>query len=123
MITKNFLSLALSPPCVFLLLPWAVAFLILNLVNTQDGGPNAVSRFLTLRAMSEEGTFRIDKRIGATSDWSMTPAGHYYSNKAPGPMLLGFPAFFVIDQVPRLWEKGYRDEHGHRHTPGYFQKT
>jgi hypothetical protein len=38
-------------------------------------------------------------------------------------MLLGFPAFFVIDQVPRLWEKGFRDEFGLRHIPGYFSKT
>ncbi len=106
-----------------LLLPWAVVFLILNLANTQDGGPNAVSRFLMMRAMSEEATFRIDDRIGATADWAKTPDGHYYSNKAPGPMLLGFPTFFVIDQIPRLWEHGFRDEHGQRHTPGYFQKT
>ncbi len=106
-----------------LFLPWAALFVVLNLVNTQDGGPNAVSRFLTLRAMSEEATFTIDKRIGATTDWSHTPDDHYYSNKAPGPMLLGFPAFFVIDQIPRVWEKGYRDEHGQRHTPGYFHKT
>ncbi len=112
-----------SPAVKYVLMPWAILFVILNLINTQDGGPNAVSRFLTLRAMSEEGTFTIDKRIGASDDWSHTPDGHYYSNKAPGPMLLGFPTFFVIDQIPRLWEKGYRDEHGHRHTPGYFQKT
>ncbi len=106
-----------------ILLPWGIIFIILNLANTQDGGPNAISRYLTMRAMSEEGTFQIDKRIGATDDWSQTPDGHYYSNKAPGPMLLGFPAFFVLDQIPRLWEKGFRDENGHRHTPGYFQKT
>jgi hypothetical protein len=76
-----------------------------------------------MRSMAEDLSFRIDNRIGATSDWAVTPEGHYYSNKAPGPMLLGFPAFFVIDQIPRLWEKGYRDEYGQRHFPGYFQKT
>lgn len=123
MMKENLLSLWRSPAVRLMLFPWAIAFLILNLVNTQDGGPNAVSRFLTMRSMSEEATFTIDTRIGATSDWSKTPEGHYYSNKAPGPMLLGFPTFFVIDQIPRLWEKGYRDEHGQRHTPGYFQKT
>lgn len=120
---KIFAALWHTKSVKFLLLPWATLFLILNLVNTQDGGPNAVSRFLTLRAMSEEATFRIDERIGATADWSQTPDGHYFSNKAPGPMLLGFPTFFVIDQIPRIWEKGFRDEHGQRHTPGYFQKT
>jgi hypothetical protein len=106
-----------------ILLPWAALFLVLSLANTQDGGLNASSRFITMRAMGEEGTFRIDKRIGASSDWARTPDGHYYSNKAPGPMLLGFPVFIVMDQVPRLWEKGFRDEHGHRHAPGYFTKT
>lgn len=111
------------PPIRAVYLPWLVVFVILMFANTQDGGPNAVSRFLTMRAMSEEGTFTIDKRIGASMDWSQTPDGHYYSNKAPGPMLLGFPTFFVIDQFPRFKEKGFRDEHGHRHTPGYFQKT
>lgn len=105
------------------MLPWAVAFLLLQLINTQDGGQNATSRFLTLRAMSEGFTFTIDDRTGASTDWSQTPDGHYYSNKAPGPMLLGFPVFFLADQPPRLWEKGYRDDHGMRHFPGYFQKT
>lgn len=106
-----------------LVLPWAVAFLLVNLVVTQDGGPNATSRFLTMRSMAEQGTFTIDHRFRASVDWSKTPDGHYYSNKAPGPMLLGFPVFFVIDQIPRLWEGGYRDENGLRHYPGYFQKT
>lgn len=123
MIKTELLSLWRSPAVRFTLLPWAAAFLLLNLVNTQDGGPNAVSRFLTMRSMSEEATFTINTRTNASTDWSKTPDGNYYSNKAPGPMLLGFPTFFLIDQVPRLWEKGYRDEHGQRHTPGYFQKT
>lgn len=121
---KNFLlSLWKEETVRTLLFPWAVIFIIFNLANTQDGGPNAVSRFLTMRAMSEEASFRIDQRIGASADWAHTPDGHYFANKAPGPMLLGFPAFLALDQIPRLWEKGYRDEHGQRHTPGYFQKT
>lgn len=121
---KEVLVFASIPKSVkVLLLPWAVIFLILQLANTQDGGPNAVSRFLTMRAMGEQFTFSIDQRIGATSDWSVTPDGRHYSNKAPGPMLLGFPIFFLVDQIPRLWEKGYRDEFGLRHVPGYFTKT
>jgi len=120
---KTILSL-LQPRAVRLILfPWAALFVVLSLANTQDGGLNASSRFIAMRAMGEEGTFRIDNRIGASSDWARTPDGHYYSNKAPGPMLLGFPVFILFDQVPRLWEKGFRDEHGYRHTPGYFTKT
>ncbi len=124
-IKESLSSLWRAPAVRLLFFPWAVAFLLLQLVNTQDGGPNAVSRFLTMRSMSELGSFTIDTRTGATSDWSKTPdpEGHYYSNKAPGPMLLGFPTFFVIDQIPRLWEKGFRDEFNQRHVPGYFQKT
>lgn len=110
-------------PVKTILFPWAVVFLVLQLANTQDGGPNAVSRFVTMRAMGEMGSFQIDYRKGATSDWSQGPDGHYYSNKAPGPMLLGFPTFFLIDQIPRLWERGYRDEFGTRHAPGYFTRT
>jgi hypothetical protein len=106
-----------------ILIPWAISFLILNLANTQDGGPNATSRIIAMRAMAEEATFRIDKRIGASTDWAKNERGEYYSNKAPGPMLLGLPTFFLMDQIPRLWEGGYRDEHGHRHSPGYFSKT
>lgn len=123
MMKENILSLWRNNAVRLILLPWAIAFLILQFANTQDGGPNAVSRFLTLRAMAEKGSFNFDERVGATSDWSVTPDGHYYSNKAPGPMLLGFPTFFVIDQFPRMWEKGFRDEYGLRHVPGYFSKT
>lgn len=103
--------------------PWAVFFILINLIVTQDGGQNATSRFLTLRAMSEEFTFTIDKRIGASVDWAKTPNGHYYSNKAPGPMLLGFPIFFILDQSSKYFLGTQLDENGHRPYPGYFLKT
>ena len=106
-----------------IIFPWAIVFILLNLIVTQDGGPNATSRWVTMRSMAEQGTFNIDKRIGATMDWARTPDGHYYSNKAPGPMLLGFPVFLLVDQIPRIWEHGYRDENGLRSFPGYFEKT
>ena len=32
-----------------------------------------------------------------TNDWARTSDGHYYSNKAPGPMLLGWPVFALVD--------------------------
>lgn len=110
-------------PVRLVLLPWTIAFLILQLANTQDGGPNAMSRFLTMRSMVESQTFSIDGRIPHSEDWARTPDGHYYSNKAPGPMLLGFPTFFVLDQMSRIWEKPGREENGLRHPPGYFHKT
>ncbi len=99
------------------------AFLILQLANTQDGGQNARTRIATMRAMDEQFSFRIDRHIGATNDWSRTPDGAYYSNKAPGPMLYGFPVFFVIDNLHKLTEHGHRDGRGLRDFPGYPQMT
>ncbi|MCO5141846.1 MAG: hypothetical protein M9962_02005 [Oligoflexia bacterium] len=104
-------------------IPWAIFLLLINLIVTQDGGQNATSRFLSLRAMSEEATFTIDKRIGASVDWAKTPDGHYYSNKAPGPMLYGFPVFFVLDHASKFFLGTNLDENGHRPYPGYFLKT
>ncbi len=102
-------------------LPWGVAFLILNLVVTHDGNTNAMSRWCTMRSMLEQGSFRIDDSLGDTVDWARTPDGHYYSNKAPGPMLLGFPVFAIVDQIPRLWEQP-RDAQGLRPGPSNFTK-
>ncbi|NUM88356.1 MAG: hypothetical protein HUU37_04045 [Bdellovibrionales bacterium] len=104
-------------------LPLITAFLLLNAAVVQDGGQNARSRMATLRAMHEQHTFRIDPHIVATSDWARTPSGAYYSNKAPGPMLLGFPAFLVLDRLHMWKERGYRDERGLRHFPDTFQAT
>ena len=59
---------------------------------------NANSRFATMRAMSEQNSFKIDPYIDWTVDWSEID-GHFYSNKAPGPMLLGFPIFLIVDKI------------------------
>lgn len=59
---------------------------------------NANSRFATMRAMSEQSSFKIDTYIDWTVDWSEIN-GHFYSNKAPGPMLLGFPIFLAVDKI------------------------
>jgi hypothetical protein len=104
-------------------LPMISAFLLLTAINTQDGGQNARTRISTMRAMNEQFTFRIDSYINASNDWSRTPDGAYYSNKAPGPMLYGFPVFFVLDRLHMLKEHGYRDERGLRHYPDYMQMT
>ena len=103
--------------------PWVVAFLALNLFVTQDGEKNPLSRFAALRAITEQGTFRIDDYKDWTIDWSQGPDGHYYSNKAPGSILLAVPAFWVIDKAALLWEMDNFDERGLRKAPGYFQKT
>jgi len=104
-------------------LPLIVGFLLITVVNTQDGGQNARTRIAAMRAMHEQRTFRIDSHIGATGDWSQTPDGAYYSNKAPGPMLYGFPIFLALDRLHMLRERGYRDERGLREFPDYLQMT
>jgi hypothetical protein len=78
------------------LLPWAFAFVLLNVIVSQDGESNAGSRFATLQAMAEHGTFQIDRIRDWTGDWSLAPNGHYYSNKAPGPMFLALPMAWLI---------------------------
>lgn len=103
--------------------PWIVAFLILNLLVTQDGEKNPMSRFAALRAIAEQGTFRIDDYKEWTIDWAQGPDGHYYSNKPPGTILLAVPVFWVLDKVSLLWERDNFDERGLRNAPGYFHKT
>ena len=104
-------------------LPFIIGFLFLNLANTQDGGQNARTRIAAMRSMHEQFTFRIDPHIGATNDWSQTPDGAYYSNKAPGPMLYGFPVFLILDRLHMLKEGARRDANGLRQFPDYLQMT
>lgn len=101
-------------------LPLALAFLLLNLAVTEFGGTNAKSRNAALRAMSESQTFSITRYQDWTIDWAQTPDGNYYSNKAPGPMLLGFPLYWTMDQVTKLTEHGWRDSLGRRKESGYI---
>lgn len=103
--------------------PVALAFLAINLLVTQDGGQNAKSRLLAMRTFAETGTFRMDDHLRVTDDWARAPNGHYYSNKAPGPMIFGMPVFFVFDKLSALRERGFRDERGLRADPGYLQAT
>lgn len=102
---------------------WFVAFFILSLAVTQDGGTNAMSRFAALRAIVEQHQFSIDSYLHWTVDWSLAPNGYYYSNKAPGSFLLVTPIFWVIDTVSWIWEYGRYEPTGIRNAPGYFHKT
>jgi hypothetical protein len=94
MLKKNLLFLRSNS---FLI--WIIFFLVSNLVYRGWGGTNELARYATLRAMSQDQTFSINPYAFWTIDWSKTPAGVYYSNKAPGPMLLSFPFFAVFDRL------------------------
>lgn len=63
-------------------------------------GTNPGSRWALLCALSEYGRPIIDEYVEHTIDWSRTPDGHYYSNKAPGPALMALPVFKLLD----LWQ-------------------
>ena len=75
-------------------------------------GWNQISRFDAIFAFIEPDTldyrtFRIDQFLvnpilgQNTGDWSRSelPGRHYYSNKAPGPMLVGVPIYWLMYQV------------------------
>jgi len=78
---------------------WLLFALVAQVAFQQQGGTNARSRGATLLALVEEGSFQIDRYLSLTVDWAQTPDGHFYSNKAPGPVFLALPFFWVVDQV------------------------
>jgi hypothetical protein len=103
---------------------WILLFLLFNIFYEHGGGTNADSRYCALEALVEDGTFRIDHYQKDTIDWSQTPDGHYYSNKAPGPVLLAWPFFWIFDSFANrnLSDRAARD--GHRNeTIGVALKT
>ncbi len=78
---------------------WLLFALVAQVAFQQQGGTNARSRGATLLALVEEGSFQIDRYLSLTVDWAQTPDGHFYSNKAPGPVLLALPVFWLVDRV------------------------
>ncbi|MCM0604615.1 MAG: hypothetical protein KA715_00840 [Xanthomonadaceae bacterium] len=62
---------------------------------------NTASRLMTMAAMTEYHSFEVTPYIHPVEwmhDWSRTPDGKYYSNKAPGPMFIGFPVYYLTDK-------------------------
>lgn len=78
---------------------WALFFTLLLLFTFQPGGPNSSSRLFAIMNIVETGHPNIDAYHKQTIDWAQTPDGHYYSNKAPGPILLAVPFYYVLDRV------------------------
>ncbi|MCA1580921.1 MAG: hypothetical protein LC796_05895 [Acidobacteria bacterium] len=78
------------------------AFLLASLCFTGQfppfANPNEASRFATVFAAVESGTFRIDdavRWVGQTEDKSAS-GGHFYSNKAPGLAFAAIPVYRVL---------------------------
>lgn len=78
---------------------WVWLFIAVNTLITIPGSVNPASRWATLAALVEDGSVRVDHYLAYTCDWARTPGGHYYSNKAPGPVLLGYPIFRLLDKI------------------------
>ncbi len=99
-----------------------ILFVWINFVSTQDGGMNAHSRFLTLHAISQQGSFAIDPYVNETLDWSRSSKdGHVYSNKAPGGVLLAALPYLLIDRAARITDQMRASPNPG--TPDYFRKT
>lgn len=94
----------------------------MNLVVRGTGETNELARFATLRAMTSDLSFQIDRYIDWTPDWSLSPNGHYYANKPPGTMFLAAPLFFILDHSAKLIEsfepEKHRNAQGIRIAPG-----
>jgi hypothetical protein len=60
--------------------------------------PNELSRFQTVVAFVETGSFAIDEELAALGDHEDKAAagGHFYSNKAPGLSLAAIPAYALL---------------------------
>jgi hypothetical protein len=66
----------------------------------QAGGWNQNSRFDLVRAILDQHTLRIDRYHSNTEDKALFQ-GHYYSDKAPGVVLLAVPVVAVVRPVLR----------------------
>src|ERR1035437_7141665 len=80
---------------------WIALFVICNVLFPQKGNPNPGSRPAAMAAFCDTRTFAIDAYVSTplswTNDWALSSNGHYYSNKAPGPMIIGLPLFWLVD--------------------------
>ncbi|MBT7608830.1 MAG: hypothetical protein HN576_03685 [Bacteriovoracaceae bacterium] len=93
---------------------WCLIFILINILFRATGGANPASRYATMRSMVEQSSFMIDSYKHWTVDWAQKPGGGTYSNKAPGPMFIGFPLFFIIEKMTKNGRKKKLNDKGHR---------
>ena len=71
--------------------------LLLAVFSNRTGlNTNVMSRVALMLALTEKYSFEISPWQELTLDWSRTPEGSYYSNKAPAPSLLAAPLFAAL---------------------------
>jgi len=79
-----------------------LAFLLILMLFPQDGGPNKNARMASLAALITDHSFAITN-YPWTEDWAISPTnGQKYANKPPGPVILAFPAYILIDRLAFL---------------------
>lgn len=76
----------------------AIIFMYCLIHQKAYDNPMALSRLDVLHALVSEKTFAIDKYHENTADKTIS-GEHYFSDKAPGTVLLAFPSFFVTSRV------------------------
>jgi len=78
---------------------WCLLFLVLATTIDTYNNDNPHSRHALLMSIAEDHGLAIDAYRSTTCDWSRTPDGHFYSNKAPGPTLLALPIYLPLDAL------------------------
>lgn len=81
---------------------FVLIFLATNIIYFKNYNMNILSRLALLRSMTFDYSFKINNHVHLTIDWSKTPNGNFYSNKAPGPCLIAFPVYFVMAKITYL---------------------
>jgi hypothetical protein len=86
--------------------PWALALYasFWALVLIQTAGPNPRSRLAAMAAYCEQLPQNQAMELGDyyrtwTLDWSLTPDGNFFSNKAPAPAHLGAPFYCAYARI------------------------
>ncbi len=75
-----------------------------------------MSRYAALVALKEDRALEIDRYVDEyrwTIDWARTPDDHVYSNKAPGPVFVAYPLFWVWDELT-TWGLETREQRDQR---------
>lgn len=97
-----------------------IFFIVCQLVYEHHGSDNVGSRLSHLASLVERGSSNISPYVNIwTSDWSKTPDGSYYSNKAPGPVFLALPLYYLYDLITTIGIEGeinkitIREKSGH----------
>jgi hypothetical protein len=95
--------------------PWLAVFVLSALLFREFGATNEMSRYATLRAMSDGHTFKINSYQDWTIDWAIKD-GAIFSKKPLAPLIGAFRVFFVLYLLSKLYKKHNRDSEGHRIT-------